>query len=155
MRAWAVLVVALKRLINQPWLALTVLFALIPALAAAGYTVISYRQERACLLQRPWWQRLGLDILLFLLAIYAAHTLRQQGSTGLLGAHKPFENPLLFLVPALIIFAVTLFLPRVMPLFMGFLAWAASHTKSVGFPIASRYLAAHLAFTPRRSTCLY
>jgi putative ABC transport system permease protein len=120
---------------------------IVPTLSAAGHTIVSYKRERARMMRRPWWQRAWLDVLLLLPAGYGAYLLRNQGSVvvlqeGLSGS--PFENPLLFLVPALGIFALTLVFLRLMPLIMSVLAWIAAQTKSVGLLMAAR----HLSRTP-------
>ena len=88
-----------------------------------------------------------MDILLLIAAGYGAYQLQQQGS--LVRAldsfgNSPYQNPLLFLVPALGIFALTLFFLRLMPLVMSGIAWFVSHTKAVGLLMAVR----HLARTP-------
>jgi putative ABC transport system permease protein len=93
---------------------------------------------------RPWWQRAGLDFMLLVPTLYGAYLLSQQGSVAGTGndiSTDPFQNPLLFLVPVLGIFAVTLLFLRFLPLIMGAIAWLASHTKSVGLLLATRYLA--------------
>lgn len=118
-----------------------------PAISAARHTIVTFKQERARMLQRPWWQRYWLDALLFIPAAYGAFLLRQQGSIVVLEkdlSSNPFQNPLLFFVPALGVFALTLFSLRLMPLLMKGLAWAASYTKSVGLLLAAR----HLSRTP-------
>jgi putative ABC transport system permease protein len=124
-----------------------VLAQVVPTLGAAEHTIVSYKRERARLLRKPWWQRAWLDVLLLIPAGYGAHLLRNQGTVVTvqenLGA-SPFENPLLFLVPALGIFAMTLFFLRLMPVIMSGLAWLAARTKSVGFLMAAR----HLSRTP-------
>ncbi len=115
-------------------------------LGAARHTIVTYKQERARAMRPPWWQRAWLDVLLFIPAVYGAYLLRQQGSVVLPGstANDPFQNPLLLLAPALGIFAVTLFLLRLLPGIMAGLAWVASQTNSVGLLMASR----HLSRTP-------
>jgi putative ABC transport system permease protein len=120
---------------------------LLPTLSAAGHTVVSYKREVARMLRKPWWQRVWLDVLLLIPAGYGAYLLRNQGSVveltpGLTG--NPLQNPLLFLVPALGIFALTLFFLRLMPLMMSAVAWIAARTRSVGLLMAAR----HLARTP-------
>jgi len=52
-----------------------------------------------------------------------------------------FDNPLLFLVPALAAFSLTLVVLRILPLIMRFISWIASQTDSVGFLLAARSLA--------------
>jgi putative ABC transport system permease protein len=121
---------------------------ILPALGAARYTIVSYKRERARSLRPPWWQRAWLDVLLFLVAAYGAYQLTQQGSmvalmvtpTGQVGLSSPMSNPLLFLVPSLIVFAFSLFLLRFVPALMALLAWLFSFTRSVGLVLATRHL---------------
>jgi putative ABC transport system permease protein len=96
------------------------------------------------MLRPPWWQRAWLDMLLLIPAGYGTYLLSQQGSLVLPDAAAtgdPFGNPLLFLVPALAIFALTLVLLRLIPLLLSALAWVASFTRSVGLFMAARQLA--------------
>jgi putative ABC transport system permease protein len=125
---------------------LTILAQVMPTISAARHTIVTYKQERARTLQPPWWQRAWLDVLLLIPAAYGAYLLRKQGSIVLPLADKAisqdlFQNPLLFLVPALGIFALALFIVRILPHVMAALAWLASHTPSVGLLLAARQLA--------------
>lgn len=118
----------------------------IPTLGAARHTIVTYKLERARTLRAPWWQRMWLDVLLLIPAIYGTYLLRGQGSIVLPGesgtfGNDPFQNPLLFLVPALGIFALTLFFLRLMPFFMSIVAWVLSHLGGVGMLLATRQLA--------------
>jgi putative ABC transport system permease protein len=116
----------------------------LPAIQASRHTIVSYTQERARMLRPPWWQRAWLDVLLLIPAGYGTYLLSQQGTMVLPEAAAtgdPFGNPLLFLVPALSIFALTLVLLRIIPLLLAALAWLASFTKSVGMFMAARQLA--------------
>jgi putative ABC transport system permease protein len=128
--------------------ALSLLAQIVPTISASRHTIVTYKQERARLLRKPWWQRAWLDVLLLIPAFYGAYLLRQQGSIALpvgdYTVNDPFQNPLLFLVPALGIFALTLFILRILPAIMAAIAWAASHTNGVGMLLASR----HLSRTP-------
>jgi putative ABC transport system permease protein len=121
---------------------------LVPTLGASRHTIITYKQERARTMRRPWWQRAYLDIMLLIPAMYGLYTLRKQGSLILPVAgqlpNDPFQNPLLFLVPGLAVFALTLLVLRFLPFAMRAVAWVASHTHSVGLLMAAR----HLARTP-------
>ncbi len=120
---------------------------ILPTFGAAGHTVVSYKREQARMRRKPWWQRAWLDVLLLIPAGYGAYLLRNQGSVVLLEesfGNRPFQNPLLFLVPALGIFALTLFFLRVIPLIMSAISWIAARTKAVGLLMAVR----HLARTP-------
>ena len=119
----------------------------LPTFGASQHTIVSYKREVARMLRRPWWQRMWLDILLLIPAAYGAYLLRQQGSLVVMGEvieATPYGNPLLFLVPALGIFALTLFFLRLMPVIMTIIAWIAARTRAVGLLMATR----HLARTP-------
>lgn len=125
-------------------LVVTLLAQVLPSLGAARHTIISYKQETARTVRPPWWQRAWLDVLLLIPAGYGAYLLQQQGSivvpgTGLQGGL--FDNPLLFLVPSLGALALTLLVLRLLPLLMWVISWIAARTNSVGFLLATRYLA--------------
>ena len=83
---------------------LTLIASLLPALGAAGHTIISYKQEQARSVGRPWWQRAYLDLLLLVPAYYGYRQLQERGTISLLGrgpaGGDPFTNPLLILAPA-------------------------------------------------------
>jgi putative ABC transport system permease protein len=126
---------------------IALLAQVLPTFGASEHTIVSYKREQARMLRKPWWQRTMLDFLLLIAAGYGAYLLQQQGSVVRVldsFGNSPYQNPLLFLVPALGIFALTLFFLRLMPLFMSGIGWIASHTKAVGLLMASR----HLARTP-------
>jgi putative ABC transport system permease protein len=132
-------------------LAVTLFAQVLPSLGASRYTIVSYKQEQSRTIKPPWWQRAWLDILLMIPAAYGAYLLQQQGSIALVGGENnatgsPFENPLLFLVPALGAFALTLFVLRILPFIMRIIAWIASKMSSVGFLLATRYLSRDPAF---------
>jgi putative ABC transport system permease protein len=131
--------------------ALSFLIQMIPTLGAARHTIITYKQERARSLRPPWWQRAWLDLLLLIPTGYGVYLLRKQGAVALVPAaaaagdqaatHDPFQNPLLFLIPALGVFALTLLVLRLMPLVMRAVAWVSSHLRGVGLLLATRQLA--------------
>ena len=114
------------------------IFMIVPTFGAAQHTVVTYKKERARQLRGPWWQRMYLDVLLLIPAFYGIY-LMNKGTTGL--PTDPFQNPLLLLVPALGIFALTLLILRILPTIMGLVSWVASKTNSVGLLMAARYLA--------------
>ncbi len=125
-------------------LAVTLIAQVLPSLGAARYTIVSYKQEQSRNIKPPWWQRAWLDVLLLIPAGYGAYLLQEQGTIAVMGnggTGNPFGNPLLFLVPALGAFALTLFILRLLPVVMKVIAWLASRTNSVGFLLATRYLA--------------
>ena len=116
----------------------------LPSFTAARHTIVTYKMEMARSLRPPWWQRAYLDILLLIPAAYGIYLLRKQGSISMPGTvtgDSVFQNPLLFLIPALAIFALTLVTLRVLPIFMHIVAWFASKGGGVGVLLASRHLA--------------
>jgi putative ABC transport system permease protein len=126
-------------------LGIALLTQMAPSLGNARHTIITYKQDRARVLRPPWWQRTWIDFLLLIPAVYGAYILRRQGSIVLpvVGSqlpNDPFQNPLLFLVPALGIFALTLIMLRVLPPLMSGLAWVVSHTRSIGLLLTARHL---------------
>ena len=115
----------------------------VPTFNAARHTIVTYKMEQARTLTAPWWQRAYLDVMLLVPAGYGIYLLQQQGGIALPGqanSSSLFENPLLFLVPALGIFALTLVALRFLPFLMAFLAWLAARTNSVGLLLATRHL---------------
>jgi len=127
--------------------ALALIAQVVPAITAARHTIVSYKLEQARLLRPPWWQRAFIDFFLFIPVAYGAYLLREQGSLVVMengASGDPFQNPLLFVIPALGIFALTLFILRLIPPIMAGIAWIASHTKNVGLLLAAR----HLSRTP-------
>lgn len=126
-------------------LALLLLASLLPAFAAARYTIVSYKSERARSTRKPWWQRAYLDLLLLVPVYYGYTQLNQRGTIAFLGfgvgSGDPFGNPLLLLAPSLFIFALALVSTRVFPLVMSLLAWLANRMPGVSTVTALRYLA--------------
>ena len=117
---------------------IVLVFMIVPTMGAAQHTVVTYKQDRARQMRGPWWQRMYLDVFLLIPAGYGVYMMKK-GSTGL--PMDPFQNPLLLLVPALGIFAMTLLILRMLPTIMAFVSWVASKTNSVGILMAARYLA--------------
>lgn len=116
----------------------------LPSFGAARHTIVTYKMEMARTLRPPWWQRAYLDFLLLIPSAYGIYLLREQGSITMPGAVTDdtiFQNPLLFLIPALGIFSLTLVTLRVLPVFMQIIAWFASKGGGVGVLLASRQLA--------------
>lgn len=123
----------------------TVIITVLPVVEATRHTIITYKQERARTLRAPWWQRVWLDVLLLIPALYWTYLLAKQGTVDipLLGvsSRDPLSNPAMFLVPALAMLAMTLFLIRLMPLFLRVLAWLMSKMPGVTLVMAARQLA--------------
>jgi putative ABC transport system permease protein len=124
---------------------LALLAQVVPTFGAARHTIVTYKQERARTLRPPWWQRAWVDVLLLIPVAYGVYLMRKQGGialqlggAGIVG--DPLQNPLLFLLPALSVFALTLFVLRLLPALMVAIAWIASHTRGVGVLLAVRQL---------------
>lgn len=116
---------------------------LLPTSSAAGHTIVTYKQEQARSLRPPWWQRVWLDGLLLVPTAYGFYVLRRQGSLAAAGGTAigdTFGNPLLFLTPTLGLFALALFLARLLPFVMAAVAWMAARTNGVGLLVAARQL---------------
>jgi putative ABC transport system permease protein len=117
----------------------------LPALSAAGHTIITHKQEQARSLRRPFWQRYFLDVVILAVALYGYHVLRRRGTISLYlesgSASNPFENPLLFLVPTFFIFALGLFFIRFFPLLMSAVAWLVGRLRGTPSVLAFRHLA--------------
>ena len=129
---------------------LAILAQVLPTISASRSTIVSYKQEQARSLARPWWQRAWLDVLMLIPAIYGFYLLQQQGTLITLDSEAaatgdPLQNPLLFLIPVLTVFSLTLLFIRVLPYIMELLARLLVHTDSVGILMAIR----QLARTPR------
>lgn len=134
--------------------AISLTASLLPALGAARHTIVTYKQDVARSLLKPWWQRLYLDFFLLLVPLYGYYMLRQRGTISFLGRSvtaaegDPFSNPLLFLVPTLFVFALALIFVRFFPLLMEVLSRLARFS-----PDASPLLALRqLARSPRQYT---
>jgi putative ABC transport system permease protein len=119
---------------------ISLLISLMPALNAVRYTIVSYKQERARIKTKPFWQRLWLDVLLLIPGGYGQYMLSRQGSLVAIGSQDPLGNPLLFLVPSLLVLAITLIFLRLVPYFTSAIAWIAGRTHMVGLLLASRQL---------------
>lgn len=114
---------------------LGIAFCLIPAWRSGRDTVVSYKQERARALRKPLWQKMYLDFICLLPSLYGWYTLRSQGRLNLLGRTlgniDPFQNPLLFLLPAIFIVGASLLVIRLLPPILNGLANLASRFKGV------------------------
>jgi putative ABC transport system permease protein len=109
---------------------LGIAFCLLPVWQSGRDTIISYKQERARARRAPSWQRFYLDFVCILPALYGLYTLRAQGRLAILGraigSADPYQNPLLFLLPALLITGLSLLVLRALPaLLVGLAALAA------------------------------
>ena len=136
---------------------LAVLITTVPTFGAAGHTVVTYKQERARSLRPPWWQRMWLDVLLFIPAAYGTYLLQKQGSISVqqvatsaaaqaTSTADPFSNPLLFLVPMLTMIALSLFVIRLLPLLLKLLTWLLGLFPGASMLLAFRQLSRSPSF---------
>ncbi|MDE2857387.1 MAG: ABC transporter permease [Chloroflexota bacterium] len=126
-------------------LAFTILIRVVPTIGAARHTIVSYKMDKSRLLRRPWWQRLGVDILLLALISYFYYQVVQQGGLidvegGTRNIDQAYNQPFVFLLPPLTIFALTLFILRFLPPILRFMAWLIQWSNSVGLLIVTRQL---------------
>ncbi len=126
-------------------LAFTILIRVVPTIAASRHTIISYKMDRSRLLGRPWWQRAGFDVMLLALVGYFYYVVVQQGGLievegGVRNIDDAYDQPFVFLLPPLTIFAVTLFILRFLPPILRGLSWVIQWSNSVGLLIVTRQL---------------
>jgi len=114
------------------------LATLIPAMAAARQTVVVVRQQRGPS-QRPFWQRLHLDLILLGIAAYGLYVLRSRGYLVELDREAmttTLSDPVTFLVPALVMAAMGLLAVRLFPALVRGPAWLVGRTRSVSLMLA-------------------
>lgn len=126
-------------------LVFTILIRVFPTISASRHTIISYKTDRSRHIRRPIWQRLGVDILLLIGIGYFYYQIVQQGGLvniegGLSNIDQAYDQPIVFLLPPLTIFALTLFILRLLPVLLRFLAWLIQLTNNVGLLIVTRQL---------------
>jgi putative ABC transport system permease protein len=101
-------------------IAFIVLGRLLPALRYSQRQAVRRQQQRSRESTQPLWQRLYLDVLLLLLALYAYSALRGWAAQTKLVPQvrlsgQPYRDPLLFVAPALFAIAASVVLLRVVP----------------------------------------
>ncbi|MAG35974.1 MAG: hypothetical protein CL878_07000 [Dehalococcoidia bacterium] len=103
--------------------ALSILAMLLPAISAARFSIVTYKQDIARTSRRVFWQRFLFDFVIAGAAGYGYYLLRERRSIVTLGEEGGvFSDPLLLLVPALFVFASALIFLRILPLFIEILA---------------------------------
>jgi putative ABC transport system permease protein len=127
---------------------LAIAAGLMPATRAGRFTIVAWQRERAGSSARPLWQRAGLDVMLLLAAGYGLYTLRQATGPGawrvlgrMLDRSSPYDDPLLFLLPAVFVVGSSLLVLRLLPLLLGLLAWLAALAPWTAPVLAARHLA--------------
>lgn len=133
---------------HQTWLyslaavGVAILASLLPAIGAARFSIVSYKNQVARSTRTPLWQRFFLDFLLLGAAYYGYDTLTRRSS--ILAADQAGNlliDPFLLLIPALFILAFGLLTLRLLPWVVRLLAWLASRLPGVAALMALRQLA--------------
>ncbi len=101
-------------------------------------TITNFKQE-AGRATRAWWQRMYLDVLILIPAVYVLYTLWRQG--GLVtDAEDPFSDPLTFLGPTLFSLALTMLFLRAWPFLLRLLASVIKFGSGITLLMALREL---------------
>lgn len=120
-------------------------FCLLPVWRYGNDTIISYKQELARHKSKPFWMRYYLDLACLLPAAYGLYTLQVRGRLAILGRNlgssDPYQNPLLFLLPALMILGLSLFILRFLPAIFNLLAALLAHLPGVSMVYVLRHFA--------------
>ena len=122
----------------------TIVLRLLPTISAARNTIVSYKMESSRRMQRPVWQRTGLDLLLIIFVGYLYYQVAQQGSLidveSISEIEQAYDQPVLFLLPPLTILALTLLALRFLPLILRAITGIIQLTDNVGLLIVTRQL---------------
>lgn len=119
--------------------ALCVLVLLVPALLLARHTIVSLRTAQSRQTSKSVVQRFFLDFLLLIPPLYGLYLLQRQGTIGSGGT--VFDNPLLFLVPALFCLALSLLFIRLFPYLVALPLWLAEQRLGTAALLTLRQLA--------------
>ncbi len=112
--------------------------ALFLAWRTSAQTITSLRTSSARA-TKAWWQRMYLDVMLLVPAVYVLFTLWQQG--GLVtDAETPFSNPLAFLGPTLFSLGLTLLFLRLWPFLLRMGAVVLNYGSGIALLMALREL---------------
>jgi len=131
-------------------IAVSLIAILGPTVEAARETIVSYKREQARARRAPLWQRMYLDLVLVLPALYGLWVLRGRGSvappppegTGIVTTTaSSFSDPLPFAVPVLLMFGLALLTVRIFPAIMHLLAWLVNAWRGAVPVLVFRHLA--------------
>jgi putative ABC transport system permease protein len=94
--------------------------ASIPAALACRKGIIEHKQDRSRSSSKPFWQRFYLDFLLLVIGIYGYRlmSLQAQAAEQSSATLEKLMDPLLFIVPVLVVFSGGLLVLRVLPFIM-------------------------------------
>jgi putative ABC transport system permease protein len=126
-------------------LAFVLISRLWPTLRMARSSLVTEEHERARPMNKPFWYRFYLDIILLLPTYYAFDQMSKRGSlAGLITtANHPedlFRDPLLIIVPALFILTVSLVTIRIFALCMRLIDLVAGYAPWLSLHLALRQL---------------
>lgn len=120
-------------------------FCLLPVWKYGNDTIISYKQELVRQKRTPFWMRYYLDLICLLPAAYGLYTLQARGRLAILGRNlgssDPYQNPLLFLLPALMTLGLSLLVLRILPFLFNLLASLSARLRGVSLVYVLRHFA--------------
>lgn len=104
----------------------SLIMTLIPAFMATRVTIVEHKQKMARTERGSFWHKYFIDIILIALSLYGLNnfyrTLEDMQRMGLDTLHFRVD-PMLFLIPALFILGLGLFILRVYPWFVSLVYW--------------------------------
>lgn len=125
-------------------LALALLARLIPAVLAARRSVVTRRRDDGRGAHAPLWQRGGSDLLLAAAVAYGYRQLALRGGLSTRGSPSElYRDPLLVLLPALFVLAVSLLALRLFPMIARTLASLAALLPNAAPALALRQISRH------------
>ena len=105
--------------------------ATIPAARACRHSMVSYKQDQSRSSSKPIWQKYLFDLVLLGVGIFGYRALLVQAQAKSQAVSDLVIDPLLFVVPILLIMALGLFLLRIMPLAAGWIEKLLSRGRSI------------------------
>jgi putative ABC transport system permease protein len=133
--------------LNAPMIAAalsaSLLARLLPVIRSMRTSVVAHERSRARAPRRPLWQRFYVDFLLLGAIFYAYRRLTSEGTLvpqATESGDMAAQDPLLFLVPALFTFALSLVLIRFFPLLMRIGDWLSALGRRSTLYLAFRQL---------------
>jgi putative ABC transport system permease protein len=121
----------------------SLLARLLPVLRSMRTSVVAHERRRARAPRKPLWQRFYIDFVLVGTVFYAYRQLATQGTLVPQAAESGgmvAQDPLLFLVPALFTFSLSLLLIRLFPLLMRIGDWLSALGRRSTLYLAFRQL---------------
>ncbi len=121
---------------------LALLASLLPALSLTRRTMAHYKQDLARQSGSPLWQRLYLDVVLLVVALYGYSVLTKQGQiTSSADMAAMAQDPLIGLTPLAFAVALALVLSRIVPYLATLSVYAGSRLASPAVQLALQFIA--------------